>query len=201
MVDHVTPAVAGAADPAGLTLDAEERALRRRTHVTIRKVTTEIDPRMHLNTAISALMEMVNDLYAFAERRGIRPLGKDDEPSAVVDRPETAAVLGEAVEALVRLISPFTPHMAEELWQNLGHQDGMVAAGWPECDEAAAREESIEIPVQINGKVRSRVLVPVDATEEAIQAAAMEAVRDNLAGRQVVKVIVAKGRLVSIVVK
>jgi leucyl-tRNA synthetase len=184
-----------------LALDADERALRRTTHVTIRRVTTDIDPRMHLNTAISALMEMVNDLYAFADRHGVRPLGKDDEPPAVVARPETAAVLREAVETLVRLISPFTPHMAEELWQNIGHMDGIVAAGWPECDEAAAREESIEIPVQVNGKVRARVLVPVDATEETIQAAAMDAVRDNLAGREVVKVIVAKGRLVSIVVK
>jgi leucyl-tRNA synthetase len=201
MVEHVTPAVQQAAPPAGLSLDAEERALRRKTHVTIRRVTSDIDPRMHLNTAISALMEMVNDLYAFADRRGIRPSGKDDEAPAVISRPETAAVVREAVEALVLLISPFAPHMAEELWERLGHREGIVAAGWPESDEAAAREESIEIPVQVNGKVRGRVVVPVDATEAAIQAAALEAVRDNLAGREVVKVIVAKGRLVSVVVK
>jgi len=201
MVEHVTPAVQQAAPPAGLSLDAEERALRRKTHVTIRRVTSDIDPRMHLNTAISALMEMVNDLYAFADRRGIRPSGKDDEAPAVISRPETAAVVREAVEALVLLISPFAPHMAEELWERLGHREGIVAAGWPESDEAAAREESIEIPVQVNGKVRGRAVVPVDATEAAIQEAALEAVRDNLAGREVVKVIVAKGRLVSVVVK
>ena len=201
MVEHVTPAVQQAAPPAGLSLDAEERALRRKTHVTIRRVTSDIDPRMHLNTAISALMEMVNDLYAFAERRGIRPSGKDDEAPAVISRAETAAVVREAIEALVLLISPFAPHMAEELWERLGHREGIVAAGWPESDEAAAREESIEIPVQVNGKIRGRVVVPVDATEAAIQAAALEAVRDNLAGREVVKVIVAKGRLVSVVVK
>jgi leucyl-tRNA synthetase len=201
MVEHVAAAVQGAAAPAGLALDAEERTLRRRTHVTIRKVTSDIDPRMHLNTAISALMEMVNDLYAFAELRGVRPLGKDDEAPAVIDRAETAAVIREAVEALVLLISPFVPHMAEELWERLGHTEGVVAAGWPASDAEAAREESIEIPVQVNGKVRGRAVVPADAPDSDIQAAALEAVRDNLAGREVVKVIVAKGRLVSVVVK
>jgi leucyl-tRNA synthetase len=201
MVEHVALAVRRAAAPSDLVLNSEERALRRRTHVTIRRVTTDIDPRMHLNTAISALMELVNDLYAFAERLGIRPSGRDDEPPATIARPEAAAVIREAVEALVLLISPFAPHMAEELWEHLGHATGVVAAGWPESDEAAAREESIEIPVQVNGKVRGRAIVPVDAAEPDIQAAALEAVRDNLAGREVVKVIVAKGRLVSVVVK
>ncbi|HEX5216877.1 MAG TPA: class I tRNA ligase family protein, partial [Vicinamibacterales bacterium] len=201
MVEHVAPAVRGAAGPQGRTLDADERALRRMTHVTIRRVTSDIDPRMHLNTAISALMELVNDLYAFADRRGIRPSGRDDEAPAAIDRAETAAVIKEAVESLVLLISPFTPHMAEELWERLGHLEGVVAAGWPECDEAAAREESIEIPVQVNGKVRGRAVVPADASDADLQTAALEAVRDNLAGREVVKVIVAKGRLVSVVVK
>jgi leucyl-tRNA synthetase len=201
MVEHVAPAVRNAAALHGQTLDAEERALRRRTHVTIRRVTSDIDPRMHLNTAISALMELVNDLYAFADRRGIRPSGRDDEAPATIARAETAAVLKEALEALVLLISPFTPHMAEELWERLGHAEGVVAAGWPASDAEAAREESIEIPVQVNGKVRGRAVVAVDATDADLQTAALEAVRDNLAGREVVKVIVAKGRLVSIVVK
>jgi len=203
MVDHLTPAVKDAASPADLVLDEDERAMRRRTHVTIRRVTTDIDPRMHLNTAISALMELVNELYAFADRHGIRPTGREDEAAAVVSRPETAAVLREAIESLVLLISPFTPHLAEELWQRLGHADGIVAAGWPECDEAAAREESIEIPVQVNGKVRGRVMVAADATEAEIQEAALQSpqVKPYLEGKQVVKVIVARGRLVSVVVK
>ncbi len=203
MVDTLTPAVRAAASPAGLALDDDERQMRRRTHVTIRRVTADIDPRMHLNTAISALMELVNDLYAFADRRGIRPSGHEGDPPAVVERPETAAVLREAVEALVLLISPFTPHMAEELWEALGHDGGVVAAGWPACDEAAAREESVEIPVQVNGKVRGRVVVPADATEADIQAAALASaqIQPHLQGRQVVKVIVARGRLVSVVVK
>ncbi len=203
IADHLAPAVTGVGSPAAMNLDSDERALRRRTHATIRRVTLDIDPRMHLNTAISALMEHVNDIYAFAEKRGVRPMGRDDEPAAVIARPETAAVLGEAVRALVLLISPFTPHLAEELWQKLGGRGGVVAAGWPEWDEAAAREEEVEIPVQVNGKVRGRVTVPADASDASIEAAALAAssLAAHIAGRQIVKVIVARGRLVSIVVK
>jgi leucyl-tRNA synthetase len=177
--------------------------MRRRTHTTIRRVTLDIDPRMHLNTAISALMEMVNDLSTFTDKRGVRPSGRDDEPPAVVSRPETAAVVREALEALVLLVSPFTPHLAEELWEALGHTDGVVAAGWPTCDEEAAREESIEIPVQVNGKVRGRVVVAAGAGDHEIEAAALASpqVAPHLAGKQVAKVIVARGKLVSVVVK
>jgi leucyl-tRNA synthetase len=201
--DHLTPAVKHAPSPVDLVLDADERALRRRTHVTIRRVTLDIDPRMHLNTAISALMEMVNELNAFAEKRGVRPSGHDDQPPAVVERPETAAVLREAIEALILLVSPFTPHLAEELWECLGYSGGVVAAGWPEWDEAAARDESVEIPVQVNGKVRGRVTIAADASDSDIEAAALASgqVRPHIEGRQLVKVIVAKGRLVSVVVK
>jgi len=203
MVDFLAPAIAAAGAPDGTSLDEDARAMRRRTHVTIKRVTQAIDPRMHLNTAISALMEMVNDLYAFADRHGLRPTGREDEPPAVVARQETATVLREACEALVRLISPFTPHLAEELWERLGHVGGIVAAGWPAWDDAAAREEEIEIPVQVNGKVRGRVTVPASATEAEIEAAALQApaIATHLQGRQVVKVIVARGRLVSVVVK
>jgi leucyl-tRNA synthetase len=203
IADHVTPAVRGAGAPAALTLGDAERALRRKTHDTIRRVTQDIDPRMHLNTAISALMELVNDLYAYAERRGVRPSGAPDEPPPAIDDPAVGAVLREAVEALILLIAPFAPHMAEELWERLGHQDGVTAAGWPAFDEAAAREESIEIPVQVNGKVRGRVIVAADAADGDIEAAALGSpqVRANTDGRQIVKVIVARGRLVSIVVK
>ncbi len=207
MVDHLRPVAAVAPPPDGLAFDADERAMRRRTHATIRRVAQDIDPRMHLNTAVSALMEMVNDLYAFADLRGIRPPARSDEsdgPSAPpeVARRETAAVLGEAVRALVRLLSPFTPHLAEELWERLGHADGIVAAGWPAFDEAAAREEAVEIPVQVNGKVRGRIIVTAGAGDGEIEAAALKApeLQPHLEGRRVVKVIVARGRLVSVVV-
>ena len=208
VVDHLSTAAKQArakqeSTTDGRSFDEAERAMRRKTHSTIRRVTQDIDPRVHLNTAIAALMELVNELYAFCELRGVRPLGVDDEPAAVVERPETAAVLRESIEALVLMLSPFTPHMCEELWVGLGHAEGVVAAGWPSWDEEAAREESIEIPVQVNGKVRGRVVVAADASQAEIEAAAVAApsVAPHLAGKQIVKVIVAGGKLVSIVVK
>ncbi len=203
VVDHLSIAAKQAPAVAGLTFDDAERAMRRKTHGTIRRVTQDIDPRVHLNTAVAALMELVNELYAFCELRGVRPLGVDDEAAAVVERPETAAVLRESIEALVLMLSPFTPHMCEELWAGLGHADGVVAAGWPGWDEDAARDESIEIPVQVNGKLRGRVTVAADASESDIEAAAVAApaVATHLVGKQIVKVIIAKGKLVSIVVK
>jgi leucyl-tRNA synthetase len=216
MVDYLLPVVAKAGNPAGLTFDATERAMRRRTHQTIRRVAQDIDPRMHLNTAISALMEMVNDLYAFADERGLKPPSRTDEPaeegSALHNpkgpaypevRSETAGVLAEAARALVLMLSPFTPHLSEELWERMGHRDGVTAAGWPAYDEAVAKEEEVEIPVQVNGKVRGRVTVPADAGDGDIEAAALQspAIRPHLEGKQVVKVIVARGRLVSVVVK
>jgi leucyl-tRNA synthetase len=202
IADHLIPGIASASAAAGLDLDDEERALRRRTHVTIARVTRDIDPRMHLNTAISATMEMVNDLYAFCEARGVRPVGRDDEPPAVIERAQTAAVLREAIEALVLLLSPFTPHLSEELWEHLGHADGIGAAGWPAFDAGAAREETIEVPVQVNGKVRGRLTLPADATDAEMQAAAHVApqIMPHLQGMTVVKTVVANGRLVNIVV-
>jgi len=203
IADHLIPGVAGAAAPSGLTLDPHERALRRKTHQTIDRVTRDIDPRMHLNTAISAIMELVNELYAFAEAKGVRPVGHEDEPPAVINSPATAAVLRESLDALIRLLSPFTPHLSEELWERLGHHDGLVAAGWPVADAAVAREDEIEIPVQVNGKLRGRVTLPVGSSDTDIQAAAhaAPAIATYLAGMQVVKTVVANGRLVNIVVK
>ena len=158
---------------------------------------------MHLNTAVSALMELVNEVYAFCERRGIRISGREDEPPPIVDRVETAAVLRESVNALVLLLSPFTPHLSEELWEHLGHTTGIVAAGWPAYDEDAAREEEIEIPVQVNGKVRARVTLPAAASEDEMKAAALAAgpVQSYIDGAEVLKVVVANRRLVNIVVR
>jgi leucyl-tRNA synthetase len=203
IADHLTPAIASAPPPAGLAFDDGERRLRRCTHTTIGRVTRDIDPRMHLNTAVSALMELVNEIYAFADGRGLRPVGRDDEPPAVVSRMETAAVLREAIEALVLLISPFTPHLSEELWERFGRTGGIVGAGWPPFDPDVAREEEIEVPVQVNGKVRARVTVPEEASDADIEAAARSApqVLPYLRDMEIVKVVVAKGRLVSIVVR
>ena len=173
----------------------EARAMRRKTHQTIRKVTVDVDPRVQLNTAVSSLMELTNDLYKFSERLKNSPTASD------------VWVAREAVEALILMLSPFSPHMCEELWQMCGHDEndgGVVSAGWPEADEAAAREESIEIPVQVNGKLRGRITVEAGASEETIKGAALRSpqVEPHIAGKEIVKVIVAAGgKLVSVVVK
>src|SRR6185436_20958632 len=119
-----------------------------------------------------------------------------------VDRPGTIAVLKEAVEALVRMLSPFAPHMCEELWEALGHTGGIVAAGWPEYDEAVAKASEIVVPVQVNGKVRGRVTVAADASDDELREAALAdpQVKAHVDGKTVKKIVVAKGKLVSIVV-
>jgi leucyl-tRNA synthetase len=194
-----------APDFTSFELDEAQRALRRKTHQTNARVAGDFYPRVHLNTAVSALMELVNELYAFGDSTGVTRQGRRaDEGSIAVDAPPaTKAVLKEAVETLVLLLSPFAPHMSEELWEKLGHPDGVVAAGWPAYDESAAKAEEIVVPVQVNGKLRARLTVPVDIAEADLQAAALAdpQVRTYTDGKTVAKVVVARGRLVSIVVK
>jgi leucyl-tRNA synthetase len=204
LVDQLSDTIGGEGIPAPdqLELNDAERALRRKTHETIKRVTLDLDPRVHLNTAISAMMELVNELYAFCSKSNC--LTSADEPSGVgtVERPATIAVLKEAIEALVRMLSPFAPHMSEELWEALGHPDGLAAAQWPQYDEAVAKAEEIVVPVQVNGKLRSRLTVAADTPEDRIRELALADphVRAYIEGRQVKKVVVARGRLVSIVV-
>ena len=206
LVDRVADTIGGEGIPSAsaLELDDAERALRRKTHDTIRRVTQDLDPRVHLNTAVSGLMELVNELYVFCGRSECGLLARESEAAESVgamERPATIAVVKEAVEALVRMISPFTPHMAEELWERLGHADGIVAAGWPSFDESVARADEITVPVQINGKVRGRVTVPADTAEETLRelALAEPQVARHLEGKTVKKVVVVNGRMVSVV--
>ncbi|MGB2717026.1 MAG: leucine--tRNA ligase, partial [Vicinamibacterales bacterium] len=165
LVDRIADTIGGEGIPVPnpQELDPAERALRRKTHDTIRRVTQDLDPRVHLNTAVSGLMELVNELYTFCGRPECGLLARESEDPAsvgVAERTATIEVVKEAVDALVRMISPFAPHMAEELWERLGHTTDIVAAGWPTFDEAVARAEEIVVPVQVNGKVRGRVTVP-----------------------------------------
>jgi leucyl-tRNA synthetase len=185
----------------GAELTATERALRRKTHQTIQKVTGDLYPRVHLNTAVSALMELVNELYGFGEQGGLLRSGRRTEEAVAIERPETRAVLREACEALVLMLSPFCPHFSEELWQRLGHEDGVVAAGWPAFDEVAARADEVEYAVQVNGKVRARLTIAADAADAEIEAAATAhpQVQANVAGKTIRKVVVVRGRLVGIV--
>jgi leucyl-tRNA synthetase len=159
------------------------RSLRRQVHRTIKKVTEDIDGRFHFNTAIAAVMELVNAIYGFD--------AKEQHPG----------VVREALESTVRLLAPFVPHMAEELWVCLGHEGGIEAAGWPAWDEAALVEDEKTIVVQVNGKVRGKVLVAAAADRDMLQQAALEEpnVARFLEGKTVRKVVVVPGRLVNIV--
>jgi leucyl-tRNA synthetase len=207
LVDQVADTVGGQGipAPAELALNDGERALRRKTHETIRRVTQDLDPRVHLNTAVSGLMELVNELYAFCGGPGCSMIGRDADDAGAVGtalRSETVSVVKEAVEALVLMISPFTPHMAEELWERLGHAGGVVAAGWPAFDEAVARAEQVVVPVQVNGKVRSRLTVPAGTADAELEKLALAdpQVMKYLDGKIVKKTVVVNGKLVSIVV-
>ena len=184
-------------------LESADRALRRRTHDTIRRVTSDIDVRVHLNTAVSALMELVNELYAFCARERIGVEKSASGASGRPPRPAALAVVREAVEALVLMLSPFAPHLAEELWEELGHADGVVAAGWPACDEDAARAEQAVVPVQVNGRLRARLTVAADAPPEMLEALALEDphVGAHTAGKRIAKVIVVPGKLVNVVAR
>ena len=206
LVDQVAETVGGDGipSPGELQLDQAEKALRRKTHETIRRVTQDLDPRVHLNTAVSGLMELVNELYVFCGRPGCSLIGREvDSPEAVgtMVRSETIAVVKESVEALILMLSPFTPHMAEELWERLGHADGVVAAGWPAYDEAVARAEEIVVPVQVNGKVRGRLTVAAGTPDAELQRLALAdpQVKKYFEGKTIKKVVVVNGKLVSIV--
>jgi leucyl-tRNA synthetase len=179
-------APAGAIDHASLS--AAERALRRKTHDTIRRVTADIDTRQQMNTAVSAMMELVNELYAFTDK---------GERSA-----QAPQVAREAIESLIVMLSPFAPHTMEELWEMYGHRDGLIAAKWPAFDAEIAKAEELEIPVQVNGKLRAVVKVPAGISDAELEniALADANVQAHITGKKVRKVVVVKSRLVSIVV-
>jgi leucyl-tRNA synthetase len=211
IVDHWCETIAGEGiqDPDSCeTLNAAERALRRKTHDTIRRVTVDIEERQQLNTAISALMELVNELYAFSEHSVSGPPGRarpdeDVQHAGELERSETICVVREAVAALVRMLAPFAPHTAEELWERLDIPGGLAAAEWPTFKADVAKAEEIVVPVQVNGKVRSRLTVAAEATEAELERLALSdpAVQIYTTGKTVRKVVVAKGRLVSVVVQ
>jgi leucyl-tRNA synthetase len=210
LVDQLSETVAGQGipGPASVELDDGERALRRKTHETIRRVTLDLDPRVHLNTAVSGLMELVNELYTFCNRTECLRFGREAEEGATVgsiERAGTIAVLKEAIEALVLMVSPFAPHMAEELWEKLGHTGGVTAAGWPVFDPEVAKAAEIVVPVQVNGKLRARLTVDPEETEERLREMALAdpQIAKHVEGKTIRKVVVAgsgANRLVSIVV-
>jgi leucyl-tRNA synthetase len=166
------------------------RALRRKTHQTIAKVTSDFEG-LHLNTIVAALMELFNELSDFNADPGTASEGD-------------VFAVHEALETLVLMLAPFSPHVAEEIWENLGHEGGLLkSAHWPQADPELARQEELEIPIQVNGKLRSRLLASPEVTEEELRTAALndEKIRSLIDGHEVVKVIVVPQRLVNVVVR
>jgi leucyl-tRNA synthetase len=174
------------------TLTDAGRAFRRTIHETIGRVTTDVERHFHFNTAISAIMELVNALHDF-ERDSLDGVAGE----------ERAALIREAVDVTLRLIGPVAPHVAEELWHGLGHTESLFTQPWPVADASALVKEQVTVVVQVDGKVRSRLTVDVSAPEQAVreQALAEDKVRPWLDGREVAKVVVVPGRLVNIVTR
>ena len=168
------------------------RAVRRVIHETIERVTHDIEKDLHFNTAISAIMELVNALHDF-----------DRDSMDTMNRAERGRLLREAVETTVLLLGPMSPHITEELWAALGHRESVFKHAWPTVDPAAVKRAEVEIIVQVDGRVRSRLTVDVAAAEREIQdrALADEKVRQWTDGRQVAKVVVVPGRLVNVVTR
>ncbi|MDR9499013.1 MAG: leucine--tRNA ligase [Hydrogenovibrio sp.] len=170
-------------------LDKAQKALRLKLHTTIQKVSDDMGRRLHFNTAIAAMMELVNDLARFED---------DSAPSR--------ALMQEALEALVIMLSPVIPHVGQQLWEALGHApaDGLLLdAAWPQVDDAALVKDDMDIMVQVNGKLRGQIEVDKDTDQASIIAAAKaeERVIKHLEGKELVKEIYVPGRLVNLVVK
>lgn len=166
-------------------LSDELQNLRRQAHQTLSKVTDDIGRRHTFNTAIAAVMELMN---------AITKLNDDSE--------QGRAVLQESLELVVLMLSPITPHISHELWQILGHREAIIDAAWPAVDEAALKQDKIELMVQVNGKLRARIAVPAEADQKAVEviAFAEENVLRFTEGKEVRKVILVPGRLLNIVV-
>jgi len=163
----------------------KDRAVRFVTHKTIKKVTEDINDRFHFNTAISSIMELVNALNDY----------KDGDISK--------GVIKEALDSLLLLLAPFAPHITEELWHMIGHENSIHTMPWPKYDASAIVEDEIEIVVQVNGKLRDKINIPAQATEEEMKEMALKSEKliPFLEGKEVVKVIAVPKKLVNIVVK
>jgi leucyl-tRNA synthetase len=167
------------------SLSPRTLSLHRKTHQTIKKVTNDMERDYHFNTAIAGMMELMNELTSFG------PASDEDQ-----------AVFRFAIERVLLLLSPFSPHVAEEMWEAIGNRPSIFEQNWPEWDEDAAKEEQIELVVQVNGKLRSRILISVGMADEAVQKIALEdqRVKEMIGGKSIKKVIVVKGKLANIVI-
>lgn len=164
---------------------AEDKALNFQLNATVKKVTEDAGGRFSFNTAISSIMELVNALYKYKQGEVNVPL------------------MNDAIEKLILILNPFVPHITEELWSDLGHEDRVYQQNWPEFDPAALELETVEIIVQVNGKLKDKMAFEKNAEKSAIEEAALasERVQDAIAGKSVVKTIVVPNKLINFVVK
>jgi leucyl-tRNA synthetase len=169
------------------------RAFRRTIHETIQRVTDDLEREFHFNTAIAAIMELVNALQAF----------EASVPAGAGTTPEHPALIREAVETTLHLLGPFCPHVTEELWQQLGHRESLFKQRWPVADSAALQKTQVTVVVQVDGKVRGRLQVGVDADDDQVRQLALgdERVKPWVERRRVDKVVVVPNRLVNIVTR
>ncbi|MCL2336112.1 MAG: leucine--tRNA ligase [Firmicutes bacterium] len=188
LVAPLSDSLAGLPLPASGKMPGVNGEMRRMTHVVIKRVTEDVGNRFNFNTAVSAIMELLNAMYQYKE---VPELDRDP------------GVLKEAVETLLVLLAPFAPHITEELWSLTGHGGSVHRMPWPLYDPEAIQEDEVTIVVQINGKVRERLLAPAGAKPDELQELALgqEAIKLLIAGKQVVKVISVPDKLVNIVVK
>jgi leucyl-tRNA synthetase len=185
----VSPVQAGAADSAPAPLTGAARGIQRKLHQTINRVSNDFQGRWHFNTCIAAIMELVNEIYSAEEARAAGEI--------------PAALIAEIQRDIALLLAPMAPYLAHELWEMSGEQSNLLKAAWPKYDAALAAEDEIEIPVQINGKLRSVIVVSAAATNEEVEKAALadEKVKAAIAGKEIVKKIVVPKKLVNIVVR
>jgi len=190
-------------DDSSAQLSPAARQMQRKLHQTIRRVTDDFGGRWHFNTSIAAIMELVNELYAYED---IVQRGENSHPSkgGLGGAPAAPAwLLADVQRDLVLMLAPFAPYLAHELWEMLGETAELLRARWPQYDPALAKEEEIEIAIQVNGKVRSRITIPADAEEDQVRELALadEKIKSSINGKEIVKVLVVKGRLVNVAVK
>lgn len=167
-------------------MEEPERNLYRKMHESIQRITRDMEGAFHFNTAIAQIMELMNAL---------------DGLSVTAESSENCrAVFRETVENILILISPFAPHIAEELWAELGHKNGILKAAWPAVNEEALARDEIDLVIQVNGKLRGKITIPADADSQTVEKAALEspAVVRWIEGKTVRKVIIVPGKLVNI---
>lgn len=164
----------------------EDKSLNYMLNAAIKKVSEDVGGRFSFNTAISSIMELVNEMYRYKESKDVN-----------------AGLLGKATKELILILSPFVPHICEEMWQHIGQEQSVSTMRWPEFDESALVKDTVEIVVQINGKVKEKLMVDSNATKEELEKIAMEneKIQGLIQGKSVVKVIAVPSRLINIVVK